>query len=182
MHVRPLIVVDGCGDADGAVRRAAYHARGLRRRPGLYDFGGPLEPGKDGAPEEIVMQAGKEPYRLGIEMALTTEKLLARECWDVLRQAVDVFDQLDGPPGLEEKFSVRYRAGVGMGGLVAAGTEVHIEKTFGQALARAKRLGDILDGCPCADRFLYDRRENDDVPAVEEKRPEVYAVRCDFHL
>ena len=181
MHVYPLIVVDGCGDGKEAMERAGGWADELIEEWETYDYGGPLTPGKDGELAGIVIQAGAREYREAISWALGVEKDLIKEHWDVLRQALAVFGDRDTPPSLEEAFDAHYRMGAGCGGFIKSGTEMLHKESFGLALYRAKKLAQLLEGRPSLDRFLYDKREQTPCPAGEEKRSQVWAVRCDFH-
>lgn len=181
MHVRPYVVVDGCGNAADALVRTHIHTDGWLPPGGPYDYGGPLVPGRDGKLGDIAIPAGTPKYRGAVGSALEAERRAAGEQWEVLRQAMDAFGRSEAPPGLEETFRARYRTGLGLAGL-PAGTEIDGDETFSHALWRAGHLSDLLEGRPCASRFLYDRREQDTAPLLAEERPDVYAVLCDFHL
>ncbi|GEM_PF-3721720 len=182
MHVHPLIVVGGCPGPEEAWKAADGYADELVEAAHVYDYGGPLKDDGDSPLAGAALLAGTGAYRESVLHALAAEKARAREEWDVVRQALKVFADHEDPPGAEDIFRPRYKVGVGLAGIIRPGMDVCHDETFGRALWRAGRLGEILDGSPCADRFLYDRRENRQVPVADEKRPDVYAVLCDFHL
>ena len=183
MHIESLVLVDAENAAE-AKQAAASWLEGAFERLGEC---APCDRGAVVAADEPV-PAGSAAFQAAVATAMDTERAQARSHWQHLVALVKAFGDRPDLPHKDEIFPVTHAVGIGIAGILPAGTVMSSETTVETGVWKAARLGRLQDHLAdrtrmrTPDGLLYDgRADTTRRPLGLTAQDPVWAVLVDFH-